>query len=377
MIVQRLQKLRNVMSEKSLNAFLVSNFYNIVYLTDFKTLTTNEREAFVLVTKKNTYLFTDERYVNSNLPASPAGGPLTTYKLRLIEPGKGLLFHLDEIVKEEKIKKVGFESEDLRYHEYNTIKLRLSTTQLIPTVQLVIAIREIKDDIEIQKIEKACEIGDQCLQELLPLIKEEMTEKEIAFKMEMWIKEKGYDLAFDPIVAIDANSAVAHHNTKEGSGKVRKGSVVLLDYGVKYKGYLSDITRMLFFGQPTDEMSRAYRVLLNAQESAVKKISEIISLKDIDLFCRKLITDPPAGEAGNHLPSYPHSTGHGVGLEIHEYPKVSLNSADLKKEHQIITIEPGVYFPGKWGMRIEDTVVINKDLSARILTKYPKSLQII
>lgn len=363
MVTQRQKKLRQLMSEKSLDGILVSNFYNVLYLTDFKTLTTNEREAFVLVTKKNTFLFTDERYIDRNSLQHES------FTARLIEPGKGLLYHLEELIKNEGIKTLGFESEDLRHFEFSAISTRLIGTQCIPVSHFVMNIREIKDDDEIKKIEKACDIGDQCLKDILPIIKEGITEKQIAFKMESWIKEKGCDLAFDPIVAIDVNSAVAHYNTREGEGRVRKGSVILLDYGVKYKDYLSDITRMLFFGKPSDEVAHVYHILLNAQETTVKNIAKVGQLKELDISCRALITD-------NHLPSYPHSTGHGVGLEIHEYPKVSFNSEDQKREHQIITVEPGVYFPKKWGMRVEDTVVV-ENMAARILTKYSKSLQII
>ncbi len=361
----RVKRLKDELITHNLDAILISNFFNIVYLTGFKTLTTQEREAFVLVTKRSTYLFTDARYIESKDKLRTPN-----YELKLLEPGKGLLYHLEEIVKEEKIKTVGFESEDLRYLEFNSLSLRLSMVQFTPTTQLIIGIREIKDDEEIKKIERACEIGDSCLKEIVPLIKIGITEKEIAFKMEMWIKEHGYDLAFDPIIAIDANSAVAHYNTKEGEGKVVNGSIILLDYGVKYKDYLSDMTRMLFLGRPKEDVAHTYNMLLHAQEEAIIRLSKTDSLKEIDEVCRKLLVD-------NHLPSYPHSTGHGVGLEIHEYPKVSMHSQDTKKENQVITVEPGVYFSGKWGMRIEDTVVIDHKLQPKISTKISKALLIL
>ena len=172
-------------------------------------------------------------------------------------------------------------------------------------------------------------------------------------------------MAFDPIVAVDVNSSVAHYNTKDGTGAVKDGSIALIDFGVKYKNYLSDITRMVFVGHPSDEDKNVYKVLADAQQKTVKKIMELETLKEVDDFNRKLITD-------RRLPSYPHSTGHGVGLEIHEYPKVSFNSSDRKIENQIFTVDPGVYLPGKYGMRIEDTVVIEKGLKARLLTQFPK-----
>ncbi|OGK11278.1 hypothetical protein A2954_06145 [Candidatus Roizmanbacteria bacterium RIFCSPLOWO2_01_FULL_37_12] len=364
MFDQRVNKVREKLLEKNLDAILISNFYNILYLTGFKTLTTDEREAFVLVTKNKTYLFSDERYLDKNYQLR-----ITNYELKLIEPGKGLIFHLQEIVKAEQLKNMGFEAEDLKYLEFEKIKEFLSQVNLVPTDRLIVTIREIKDQEEINLVEKACEIGDQCLRDILKIIKLGVTEKEIAFKLEMWIKEKGYDLSFDPIIAVDANSAIAHYNSKTGNGVVKDGSVILLDFGVKYNDYLSDMTRMVYFGKPNEEVHQVYKVLKVAQEKTLEKIKDFEYLKDIDGLCRKMISD-------QRLPNYPHSTGHGVGLEIHEYPKVSLNSPDRKLANQIITIEPGVYFPGKFGMRVEDTVVVDDKLQAKTLTKFSKNLLI-
>jgi len=366
---QRIAKLREILSKQKIEALLVSNFFNILYLTGFKTLTSNEREAFVLVAKNNIYLFTDSRYLDNNYQSTlnqnkfGSGQAINNLQLKLIEPNKGLVNHLQDIIRDEKIKALGFEAEDLRFYEYKKLQEAFKDITLYPTSKLVIKIREIKNEAEIKLIQKACEAGDQCLEEMVKIIKVGISEKEIAFKTEMWLKEKGYDLAFAPIVAIDANSAVAHYNTKDGEGVVKDGSVILIDFGVKYKDYLSDITRMVFLGKASDEIKKVYEILSNAQEKTIEKIADLESLKDVDDYCRKLITN-------YRLPNYPHSTGHGVGLEIHEYPKVSFNSPDRKLENQVFSIEPGIYFPGKWGMRVEDTVVIGKDLKAMVLTKF-------
>lgn len=364
---QRIEKLKKVMLEKKIDALLVSNFYNVLYLTGFKTLTTDEREAFVLVTKNKLYLFSDERYLTNSLKLDVRSLTITT---KLIEPKKGLLVHLKEIVGEEKIKTLGFEAEDLKYYEHFHISQQLAEMKLVPTDRTVVKLREIKDEKEIALIKKACEITDKCLEDISKIIRGGISEKELAFKLEIWLREKGYDLAFDPIVAVDENSAIAHYNTKAGKGIVKKNSVILVDFGVKYKDHLSDITRMFFFGRPADEIAIAYEDLLTAQKKTIEKVTVTKKLKDSDLFCRETL-------AARGLPNYPHSTGHGVGLEIHEYPKVSFSSEDEKKRGQIMTIEPGVYFSGKWGMRIEDTVVIDENLTARALTKYPKELCVI
>ncbi|OGK22100.1 hypothetical protein A2866_04590 [Candidatus Roizmanbacteria bacterium RIFCSPHIGHO2_01_FULL_39_8] len=365
MYVERIERVKTYLLGKKIDALLVSNFYNILYLTGFKTLTTDEREAFVLITQNKLYLFSDERYLSKNYKL-----PTTNYELRLIEPKRGLLVHLKEIVGKEKIKTLGFEAEDLKYYEHFHISQQLAETKLMPTDRTLVKLREIKDEREIALIEKACKITDKCLEDTSKIVKVGVSEKELAFKLEVWLREKGYDLAFDPIVAVDENSAIAHYNTKTGEGIVKKNSVILVDFGVKYKDYLSDITRMIFFGKPTDGITVAYENLLTAQKKTIEKVTVSRKLREPDLFCRETLT-------ARGYPNYPHSTGHGVGLEIHEYPKVSFTSEDDKKIGQVITIEPGVYFSGKWGMRIEDTVVIDDDLTARTLTKYPKEIQII
>ncbi len=361
----RVNELRTKLNSNNIDSLLISNFHNILYLTGFKTLTTDEREAFVLLTKKNIYLFSDERYLTKN-----SQFPIPNFQSRLIEPQRGLITHLQEITKEENIKTLGFESEDIRYFEFDSLKQRLFPIQLVPTHKLIIGIRELKQEEEVKRIREACKIADQCLEEIAKTIQVGMSEKEVAFRIEFWLKEKGYDLAFDPIVAVDANSSLPHYNTKTGRGIIKKGSVIMIDFGAKYEDYLSDITRMFFYGKPQAATTNIYNILLNAQEKTLGKLSFVKYLKEADEYCRRLITS-------EKLSSYPHSTGHGVGLEIHEYPKVSFNSLDIKKAGQVFTVEPGVYFQAKWGMRIEDTIVITEDLKVEALTKYPKSLQII
>jgi len=357
----RIAALRKTIQKLNHEAFFVSNFYNILYLTGFKTLTIDEREAFVLVTKNNVYLFTDERYINKN-PKSQIPNPRLIIKL--VEPHKGLLKHLGEIVKKEKITEICFEADDLKFDEYQRIKEKLANVVLIPTRQIVIREREIKDKWEIRKIKKACELTDQCLKDVLTTINEGQNEKEIALKIETWIKKNYLELAFDPIVAIDTNAAIPHYNTKTGDGRVKNGSAILIDFGLKYKDYVSDVTRMVFFGKQNNDVLEAYNILREAQEKTVDQMFRFTKLSKIDGYCRKLITD-------SGLPTYPHSTGHGVGLQVHEYPKLSFHSEDNKINGQVVTVEPGIYIPGKWGIRVEDTVVI-KNGKAEAMTKFSK-----
>jgi Xaa-Pro aminopeptidase len=367
MLQHSVEKLRKILVEKDLDGFLVSNFYNILYLTGFKTLTDNEREGWGLITAKSVYLFTDSRYVNDKFQIINNKFLI----LKLIMPEKGLTKHLIEIIEEEKIQKLGFEGDDLKVNELQKIKEYLPTIKFVSLEKLLIKIREIKDDGEVENIRFACQITDQCLKEIAKAIKVGMPEKEIAFKIEFWLKEKDYDLSFYPIVAVDKNSAIPHYDTRNGiNKKVKKNSIILIDFGAKFKNYHSDMTRMIFVGKPTDEMINTYKTLSNAQEKTIEQLKIDSNPVFVDQFCRKLITD-------NLLPTYQHSTGHGVGLQIHEYPKISFASTDVLLPNQIITIEPGIYIEDKWGMRIEDTVLIKEYKQVEVLTQFSKQPLII
>ncbi len=368
MLQQRVEKLRKILAEKNLNGFLVSNFYNLLYLTGFKTLTDDEREAWGLVTKDNIYLFTDSRYIkDQKSKIKTTNQILNIFQPKIITPEKGLIKHLQEIVKEEKIQRLGFEGDDLKVNELQKIKEKLINVELISLEKLIIKVREIKDRDEINKIRTACQISDQCFKKIVRTIKVGTTEKEMAFKIEFWLKEKNYDLSFYPIVAVDKNSAIPHYDTRNGRDeKVKKNSIILIDFGAKFQDYHSDMTRMVFVGKPTDEMIDTYRTLLNAQERTIEQLKIDSNPVSVDQFCRQQLT------IANQQLTYSHSTGHGVGLQIHEYPKISFTSTDVLLPNQVITIEPGVYLENKWGMRIEDAVLIKENKQIEVLTKFSK-----
>lgn len=359
MYIKRINRLRHILNKINLDAIFVSNFYNILYLTGFKTLSENEREAYVLVTKSNIYLFTDARYLTENSQFSTLN-----FQLRLIESGKGIFSHLKEIVEEEKILRLGIEADDLKVTEYQRLKKVFPKIGITSTEKIIIKIREIKDDSEIEKISRACQITDECLKYVSKEIKVGISEKEIALKIEDFIKKAGAEPAFAPIVAVDENSAIPHYDTRGGTEKVKNNSVILLDFGAKYKDYNSDITRMIFINPETGVLN-IYATLLSIQEKTIEEIGKNKDPKEIDIICRKGIDE-------HNLPKIPHSIGHGIGLEVHEFPKISLLSQDKLMTSQVFTIEPGVYFQGKWGMRIEDTIYINEDGQPKILTLFSK-----
>ncbi|GIW64772.1 MAG: aminopeptidase Y [Patescibacteria group bacterium] len=362
--MSRILKIANFLKENNLDGFLVSNFYNIFYLTSFKGLSSDEREVWVLVLKDEVFLFTDRRYDNKLKIQSASWR--TKVKVVFYEEGKNILHYLREIIDKRNIKKIGFEGEDLKFFEYKKFVDELKI-DFVPVYFLIKKLRANKDEQEIEFIKKACQIGDQCLNEISKFIKPGISEKEIAFKIEFWLKEKGYDLAFYPIIAVDENSSIPHYDTREGEGKVKNNSVVLIDFGVKYKNYNSDITRM-FFINPDIEKINIYQKLLKIQKKSIEffAVAKPQSYKQVDLYTRELFKK-------EGLPFFPHSLGHGVGLEIHEYPKVSFLIDEAIEDNHIFTIEPGVYFPSRWGLRIEDTVIYQKN-KVELLTNFAKDI---
>ena len=231
---KRQKAIQNALNQNNLDALFVTNFYNILYFTGFRTLVPHEREAYAFVTKKSTYVFSDGRYIDNlkfEIRNLKSNGKNTKFKLLTTE--KGLMKHLQEIIAEEKIVKMGFEREDLKWSEYNTFQKTLGV-ELIAQDRVGIKIRAVKDTQEIGKIQKACEIGDECLHDISKTLRKGLTEKEIVWNIEKWIRDQGYETAFDPIVAVDANSAVPHYDPKNGNGRVKRGSLVLIDMGVRY-----------------------------------------------------------------------------------------------------------------------------------------------
>lgn len=351
----RIARVQKKLIQEGLDALLVSNFYNILYLTGFKTSSQEEQEANLLITKKESFLFTDRRY-------NPEFQSVLFYSHE-----KRLTEYLDEITNKNKIKKIGIEASSLTVFEYQTLSKKLPKVSFISKPQTVESLRQVKDKDEIAKIKEACRLTDKCLVAITKNIKVGQTEKEIAFRIERWIKEKGHSPSFSPIVAADKNSATPHYDPSDSNSKIRENSLVLIDMGIKYKDYCSDITRMFTKGTCTSEVKKAYQKLLDVQQKTINKANRATKTKEIDLYCRKLIEK-------SGLEHFVHSTGHGVGLQVHEEPSISFRSPDTIQPGQVFTIEPGVYYENNFGLRIEDVVLITKN-GIEVLTKFPKTLQ--
>jgi len=339
-------------------AVLISNIYNILYVAGFETLSSYEREAYVLLINKRIIIITDARYSGAAHKSES--------ELYILQNGERVGEVINRICAENKVKELGCEVNDLKWSELQMLqKLGL---QILPLSHIFSHKRSIKTEEELFAIKQACHVCDLVLKDVTPYIHPGQTEKEIAWYIEKSIRE-GYkgELAFDPIVAVDTHISTPHYNTKNGDGVIKDGSLILIDFGVKIHNYCSDITRMVGVGDVSDEIQNTYSKLLITQKRTIEYISTSNSLKEIDAYCRDELKK-------FKLPIYCHSTGHGIGLEVHETPRLSIFSEDKKMSGQVFTIEPGIYIPEKWGMRIEDTITVLDQGEIEVLTRFSKEL---
>jgi Xaa-Pro aminopeptidase len=337
---------------------LVSNPANIFYLTG---IGIESRDAWVLQTEKNLHFFTDARY-NDVLAALKK--PIMPHEISASLP---LSTQIQQILLDEKSSSLFFEADDLTVLELKTLKKKIPVA-FKPTTGLLAQRREIKNDQEIAKIKKACEAIDMCLHDIKKLIRPGISEYEIAYKLDSWLREKGYESAFAPIAAVDEHAAVPHFNTqKNGDKKISRDCVILIDAGAKVNGFCSDITRMFVIGKPSNTFMKCYTNMLAVQEETIQQLGKLKKYSDVDGFCRKELE-----KVG--ITPHAHATGHGIGIEVHEKPYVSLYSKDSIKPHHVVTIEPGTYIHNQFGIRIEDTVLIDEKGKPIALTQYPKML---
>jgi len=333
-----------LLSKLSCNAILVSANQNILFLTGFDGFCKGEREAYLLLTKQKNYIFTDGRYTEAVKKFIP------NFKLIEISPSKKFTDILKEIVVKEKIKKIAIDEDDISVKEFLKIKKIVKVCSDKNTIQ---KLREIKKPYEVSQIKKACRLGDLTFKHILAQIKTGITEQELSKKIEMFILSKNASISFAPIVAFGDNSSSPHHVA--GSKKLQRNETVLLDFGVKINNYCSDMTRTIFFGKATDEQKRIYETVLEAQNKAIKFLeSSIVNRKSIKCFEIDSVSRRYIISQG--FPSIPHSLGHGIGLEVHENPRLSPKSDSILKKGMVFSIEPGIYIPGFGGVRIEDLV---------------------
>lgn len=369
----RIKKLQTYLHEHDLDVFLVLTKVNRQYLSSF----TGSKGA-LLVTRKSANLYVDSRYTirakkESDLPVLPLTRLSATLSRPLAgEAGKG---------RGKKGMTVGVEDE-ITLYEMGKLKRQHKGVSLKVTRRVVDNIRAQKEPAELRLLRQGARIIDKTFEHVNKLIKKalrqtqgnriSLSEAKIAAEIVSFGKKLGAEApAFDPIVASGANAAAPHHKSST-TKKIMKNNFLLLDFGFVVDGYNSDFTRTLFIGKPNKKQEAVYNIVLEAQRRAIAKIKPNQEASEVDRAARDYISKnftPPQGSGAG----FTHCSGHGVGLEIHEAPNLCPDSDELLPENCVVTVEPGIYLEGRWGVRIEDMVVVGK--SPTVLSKAAKDFK--
>lgn len=351
----KLAKLRQALLDQGVDALLITNEYNRRYMTGF-----TGTAGVAIVSQNDAVFITDFRYTEQ------AEAQITDFR---IVQHKGTIF--EEVGKQAAlmgIKTLGFEKDALLYGLYEVYKVAVKA-DFVPLSGLIEKIRLIKTPEEINIIKVACEIADNAFTHILNFIKPGQTELDVSNELEFFMRKQGAtSSSFDIIVASGLRSALPHGVATDKM--IEKGDFVTLDFGAYYNGYISDITRTIAVGQPSDKLVEMYNVVLASQLLALEKVGPGMTGIEADAVARDYLTAQGYGEA------FGHSTGHGIGLEVHEGPGLSFRSETVLEPNMTVTIEPGVYLPGIGGVRIEDDILITEK-GNEVLTHSTKELIIL
>lgn len=333
---RRISRVRNEMKQKHIDVMLVSKMENKNYLSGFYSTSFD-----IVITDSRCYLLTDFRYIE----AASALEPL--YQAIQVTPEYGLHEFLEEIAPQ----CLGIEYSGLTADVYKKLRSRLTECAFEDAGGIVEKSRIIKDAQELEKIRQAARIADEAFSYILGEIRPGVSEKEIAWLLEKKMRESGASgLSFDTICASGVHSSMPHAHPTDRL--IQNGDFVTMDFGCVYEGYCSDMTRTVAVGSVTEEQRKVYDIVLKAQKAACEAIRPGITGREADAAARDIITAEGYGGC------FGHSLGHGVGLEIHEAPAASPRSSDVFEKNMLITIEPGIYLPKKFGVRIEDLSIV-------------------
>ena len=354
--MNHLKQIAARLPEYGLDAMLLNSEPGEYYAVGF------HGEGNVVVTAQGCFYFTDSRYIEA------ANHLITGAEIAMTGRSRNYRAMVQEVVDRCRIRKLGFEEGYLSVADYNLWKEGL-TAELVPAQKLVDALRAAKDDGEIALMTKAQEITDRAFSEILKFIQPGMTEQEIAAKLQYDMLRFGAEkMSFDPIVVSGPNGSLPHGIPS--AKQVQQGEFITMDFGCKYGGYCSDMTRTVALGEPTGEMRKVYQTVREAQLAGIAVTKAGVPGKSIDAAARKVIEDAGYGEY------FGHGYGHSLGIEIHESPTANTREETLLPVGAVVSAEPGIYLPGKFGVRIEAVTVLTAD-GCMVLTKSPKELIIL
>ena len=329
------------LKKEHLDGLILSSPANISYLADYPS-----RDSYLIISDHQSVYLTDSRYTEE------AKSRLKGIAVKDVSsnPLKGI----NQVCRQLRLKSLGFEKRNLSFMQYNKIRKELSDIlDLVPTDGLVESLRQLKSENEVKKIKQATRIAVQAFRFIRDYLKPGIKEIEIAGELERFIRYHGASGAsFNIIVASGPNSAFAHHITSER--KLKENEPVLVDFGVDYRHYKSDLTRVFFLGKINVLAGKVYQIVRQAQKLAIKAIKPGKTCGEIDGIARGYI------ESKGYGGFFGHGLGHGVGLEVHEEPRIGRNQNTRLEPGMVFTVEPAIYLPKKFGIRLEDIVLVTK-----------------
>ncbi|HVL64772.1 MAG TPA: Xaa-Pro peptidase family protein [Actinomycetota bacterium] len=332
------------------DALLVTNLTNVRYLTGF-----SGTNGQVLVGEKPVFL-SDPRY-EARAKDLVRGAEIEIYANRITDV-------LGDALKRRGVRRLAIEAETMTLAERDDLASRLEGVELVPVKGAIEKLRRQKDPDEIRLLRDAVALGDRAFTAILEMLTPGRTEREIALELEVFMRRNGADeVSFDPIVGSGSLSAHIHHTP--GDRVFDKGDLVLLDFGSRIDGYCSDMTRTVVLGPASDEQQQIYALVLEAQRAGIEAVRAGHLCPDVDAAARRVIAEAGYGD------NFPHGLGHGVGIDIHEAPRLHRTSEETLLVGDVVTVEPGIYLPGRGGIRIEDCVLVTED-GPEVLTSAPK-----
>ncbi len=356
---RRREALRAVLAADDADAALVTRLVNVRYLTGF-----SGSNAALLVTASGEVLATDGRYTAQAAAEAPGVEVVVD---RDCAPA------LVARAARDAVRRLAYEAHDVTVEQHAALAAVDGAPALVALGRAVEALRTVKDDQEIDLLREACAIGDRALSETLSRVAPGLTEREVAHRLEATMVELGADgTAFDTIVASGPHSAIPHHQPTHR--EIQRGDLLKIDFGARYRGYHADCTRTVVVGtEPEQWQAEIYAVVREAQRAGRRALTVGADVRDVDAAAREVVVAAGYGEA------FPHGLGHGVGLEIHEAPMMGYRATGRLQARTPVTVEPGVYLPGRGGVRIEDTLVVGTQPhgAPELLTTTPKDLLVL
>jgi Xaa-Pro aminopeptidase len=341
-----------------IDALLVSDETNVRYLSGF-----TGDSSYLLIQPSGTTILSDGRFTTQIAIDCPQ------LQTAIRPPSQALHDLVGSVIADSGARRVGIELNHLSLAMYRKLTAACGSVQWIETTDVVETSRQIKDEIEISRTREAVEIAERALEAVLASLSPTDTEREMAYRIEAEMRRRGATgCSFPPIVAGGSAAALPHYHPDQAA--IGETGILLIDWGAQHKGYTSDLTRtysLATVGTGGDKYRRAYAAVLEAQLAAIERIAPGVSAAAVDAAARGVLERHGMGEA------FLHSLGHGIGLQIHESPRIASSSEQTLQSGMIVTVEPGVYFAGEFGIRIEDDVLVT-DGGCELLSRLPKGL---